>query len=65
VVHFEVTGDRPFTVAHEIGHILTNYGHHVDSLRKLMRAGGTSTVNGLGASKRLAEKEIDSILKDR
>ena len=62
-----------FTTPHEIGHVITNLGHYGNDInngeynyiddyilpfeRNLMRAGGTSSFNGVGTSKRLVGQQ--------
>ena len=50
-------GPKPFTLPHEIGHILTNAGHYIGEHKpiNLMRDGGTSSSQEIGYSKRLFE----------
>jgi len=57
----------PFTIAHEIGHVLTNAGHYEDppAYANLMRAGGTSTADSETASKRLTPDQQTAILTKR
>ncbi len=58
-------GATPFTGAHEIGHILTNAGHYtgtdpvtgITTDNDLMR-NGTSSVDTVGATKRLTDAQI-------
>ena len=52
-----LAGGKPFTLPHEIGHILTNAGHYIGDHKpiNLMRDGGTSTNQEIGYSKRLFE----------
>lgn len=55
---------KPFTVGHEIGHVLTNAGHYIAAHRpvNLMRDRGTSTTDVIGASKRLFESQ-DALIR--
>jgi hypothetical protein len=52
---------RPFTLPHELGHVLKADGNHVSNVFQLMRGSGTSATNVLGASKRLNVPEQTTI----
>ena len=49
----------PFTVGHEIGHVVLDDGGHEGVATNLMRGGLTSLQEGNGASKRLTETQHD------
>jgi hypothetical protein len=60
--HCFIDGERKtmFTLAHEMGHLLTNDGH-TKHLFLLMRGGGTSDNNNIVSSKRLLPDQADAI----
>jgi hypothetical protein len=63
-VIISVRDREPFTIAHEIGHILLNTGKHVtgpQSSVNLMREGGTSTVDEHWSSKRLTKVQATTM----
>jgi hypothetical protein len=57
-----ISGDdeTPFTPPHELGHYF-GLPHVIQENRNLMRDGGTSDVNGILESKRLAPQQIETI----
>jgi hypothetical protein len=55
------TSSVHFNVAHELGHLLKNDGSHPYNPYQLMRGGGTSATNTLGASKRFLVDEITTM----
>jgi hypothetical protein len=54
-------GRGPFTLAHELGHILKQDGNHYPGAIRLMRGGGTSISDTIGGSKRFTPDEIATI----
>ncbi|MEI6736612.1 MAG: hypothetical protein WCL31_06820, partial [Actinomycetes bacterium] len=59
-VIISASGRKPFTLAHEVGHLLENSGNHVSSTVNLLRS-GTSTSNSIGASKRLTDAQTQTM----